>query len=219
MTEEEKKKAIWQLQELNRSGVISDSEMNEKINMMESVDCQTERHRRSSTTKEIKPGMDSGMKIALSIILIILAIVAIVTVSEIPKGDEKKSEIKSSLDQLMDGAENNYQHANSASGSANASKATYSSTSYISKDDEATAISMAQELVKKELKSPSTASFPWDFNAYTVTRKGDQFTVKGYVDAQNSFGAKLRNKFEACFTLEKVGTKYKGTKIYTLIYE
>ena len=92
-------------------------------------------------------------------------------------------------------------------------------TSYISEDDRANAITMAQELVKKELKSPSTASFPWDFNAYTVTRKGDQFTVKGYVDAQNSFGAKIRNKFEACFTLEMVGTKYKGTKIYTLIYE
>ena len=92
-------------------------------------------------------------------------------------------------------------------------------STYVSKDDEATAISMAQVMVKNELKAPSTASFPWDFNEYTVTKKGNQYTVKGYVDAQNSFGVKIRTKFETCFTVEMVGSKYKGTKIYTLIYE
>ncbi len=91
-------------------------------------------------------------------------------------------------------------------------------TNVLTKDEKAEAIAMAQEMVKAELKAPSTASFPWDASAYTITKSGNQYTVKGYVDAQNSFGAKIRSTFEACFTYEMVGTKYKIHKVYTLIY-
>ena len=88
----------------------------------------------------------------------------------------------------------------------------------LTSDQKAEAIAMAQEMVKAELKAPSTASFPWDSNAYTIKKDGNQYTVKGYVDAQNGFGAKVRSTFETCFTYEIVGTKYKIHKVYTLIY-
>lgn len=53
----------------------------------------------------------------------------------------------------------------------------------------------AQDAVKEELKAPSTAKFPWDYESY-VTDNGDgTYTVTSYVDAENSFGAKIRSKF------------------------
>ena len=103
--------------------------------------------------------------------------------------------------------------------SSNSSTPTYSKAHKgLTVDQEAEAIAMAKEMVKAELKAPSTASFPWDASAYAITKSGNQYTVKGYVDAQNSFGAKIRSTFEACFTYEMVGTKYKIHKVYTLIY-
>lgn len=104
--------------------------------------------------------------------------------------------------------------------SRNTSTPTYSTTHKgLTVEQEAEAIAMAKEMVKAELKAPSTASFPWDSSAYTITKSGNQYTVKGYVDAQNSFGAKIRSKFEACFTYEMEGAKYRIHKVYTLIYE
>lgn len=53
----------------------------------------------------------------------------------------------------------------------------------------------AQEAVKNELKSPSTADFPWGYDDY-VTDNGDgTYSVSAYVDAENSFGAKVRSNF------------------------
>lgn len=65
-------------------------------------------------------------------------------------------------------------------------------------DTEATvAWIMAKRFVKDSLKSPSTASFGNQVcNDDTVTRTGPHsFEVRGWVDAQNSFGATLRNRF------------------------
>ncbi len=51
-----------------------------------------------------------------------------------------------------------------------------------------------QSFVKRTLKAPATASFPsLDFNAFKG--KDDRYIVSSYVDAENSFGAKLRSKF------------------------
>lgn len=47
------------------------------------------------------------------------------------------------------------------------------------------------EWIKAQLKAPSTADFtdePWDVD-------GDVYTATGSVDAQNSFGAKLRSRY------------------------
>lgn len=51
---------------------------------------------------------------------------------------------------------------------------------------------MAEQFVRKSLKAPSTADFPW-YNPDHVKYRGDNtWVVHSYVDAQNSFGAKLR---------------------------
>ena len=53
----------------------------------------------------------------------------------------------------------------------------------------------AEDAVKLELKAPSTAKFPWFDESY-ITDNGDgTYIVSAYVDADNSFGAKIRNNF------------------------
>ena len=56
---------------------------------------------------------------------------------------------------------------------------------------------MATQFVERRLKAPSTAKFPWmSDDGVSVSRlPGCKYRVIGYVDAQNSFGAKLRNRF------------------------
>lgn len=60
---------------------------------------------------------------------------------------------------------------------------------------------MAQDFVKQNLKSPSTASFGSLFSDYqspddTVSVLGNgKYRVRGWVDSQNSFGAMLRTRF------------------------
>jgi hypothetical protein len=50
----------------------------------------------------------------------------------------------------------------------------------------------AEDFVKGRLRAPATA----DFQAYNATNIGGcNFVVKGYVDAQNGFGAKLRSAY------------------------
>lgn len=62
------------------------------------------------------------------------------------------------------------------------------------------AIVMAQQFVEKNLKSPRSAKFPWSFdeyNVYALEGEGyeNSYEVNGYVDAENSFGAMIRNQF------------------------
>lgn len=65
--------------------------------------------------------------------------------------------------------------------------------------DKYDAIAIAETKVKGQLKSPSTAKF-CKISEYTVSLSGDTWTVKGYVDAQNGFGATLRSDFIVRFT-------------------
>jgi len=54
-----------------------------------------------------------------------------------------------------------------------------------------------KEAVTSELKSPATADFP-NLPEITFKKVGDcSYTVSGYVDAQNSFGATVRSAFDA----------------------
>lgn len=48
-----------------------------------------------------------------------------------------------------------------------------------------------QEVVKKNLKTPSTASF----SNVSASGTDGSYTVTGEVDSQNSFGAMIRNRF------------------------
>ena len=56
---------------------------------------------------------------------------------------------------------------------------------------------MSHEFVKKRLKSPSTAEFPSITSSGVFTSYlGDcVHMITGYVDAQNSFGAVIRNEY------------------------
>ena len=63
--------------------------------------------------------------------------------------------------------------------------------------------SACKDWVKDQLKAPSTA----DFNDVTASGSGP-WTVVGSVDAENSFGAKLRNRWTCTIRLE--GDTYRG---------
>ena len=57
---------------------------------------------------------------------------------------------------------------------------------------------MAEHFVEQRLKSPSTAKFG-PYREMTIISTGGEceFLVSSYVDAQNSFGAMMRNNFTA----------------------
>ena len=72
--------------------------------------------------------------------------------------------------------------------------------------DEYDAWTAATDVVKNNLKAPSTAEFCSKSSA-TIEQHGNTWTIKGYVDAENSFGAKLRNDFTVVITFTS-STKY-----------
>jgi len=54
----------------------------------------------------------------------------------------------------------------------------------------------AEDFVKDHLRSPGTADFGWQRADKCVTDLGEgQYCVKGWVDAQNAFGAIVRSDF------------------------
>lgn len=57
------------------------------------------------------------------------------------------------------------------------------------------ALVFAKDVIKRTLKAPSTATFE-DVHAYELSNLKDVWAVNGYVDSQNSYGAKLRNVWE-----------------------
>lgn len=76
-------------------------------------------------------------------------------------------------------------------------------------------ITTSQEAVKKSLKAPSTAKFPWSFNEYNIKETNSEnkdmtiYYVSGYVDAENSFGAKIRSNFIVEMECTKDLSKYR----------
>lgn len=82
------------------------------------------------------------------------------------------------------------------------------------------ALSAAQTLVKEALKTPTTAKFPKSGSEYSITCDGADYKVSGYVDAQNIYGAMLRQKWFASFTMHKAGGyNYEISNRYVEIYE
>lgn len=64
-------------------------------------------------------------------------------------------------------------------------------------DDKYWAAYAAKELVSKTLKAPGSAEWPdiSEFETLPVAGKKNTWRVNGYVDATNSYGAKLRTTF------------------------
>ena len=73
-----------------------------------------------------------------------------------------------------------------------------------------TACTFTQKIVRSHLKAPATAEFPScygsNINEYYIRANQDRdtFIVQGYVDAQNSFGAMMRTRYEA--TMSRTGS-------------
>jgi hypothetical protein len=65
-----------------------------------------------------------------------------------------------------------------------------------SSQGDAGAYNACKTYVKGQLKAPSTASFA----DHSVTHNGSTYTVTGAVDAENSFGAKIRNTYTCSVT-------------------
>lgn len=81
------------------------------------------------------------------------------------------------------------------------------------------AVAAAQKLVKSELKSPSTAQFPAAADAYSVSRDEANWIVSGYVDAQNSFGAVIRENWTASFKMKEQSNSQYSLTEYTVTFD
>lgn len=72
---------------------------------------------------------------------------------------------------------------------------------------------LAEKVVTASLKSPSTAKFPFSYNdeGVSFSKSGNTYTVTGWVDAENSYGATLRNNFTVTMTKSGYGSDAKFT--------
>jgi hypothetical protein len=69
---------------------------------------------------------------------------------------------------------------------------------------------ICQERVAAELKAPSTADFP-GYDERSISHSGVDWFVTSYVDAQNSFGAKLRTHYTCTASFNP------GTSTYSIM--
>lgn len=83
-----------------------------------------------------------------------------------------------------------------------------SSTSSSPNGDDVGAYVACQQWVEEQLKAPSTAEFPTT-SSVDISNKGAQWTVNGYVDAQNGFGAMIRTDF-TCTATHTGDGNYRG---------
>jgi hypothetical protein len=60
---------------------------------------------------------------------------------------------------------------------------------------------VSQDFVSSELKTPSEAEYP-TFNDSFVTISGNIYTIRSYVDSQNSFGANIRSSYTCILKFE-----------------
>ncbi len=60
------------------------------------------------------------------------------------------------------------------------------------------AYAFMQDAVRRSLKAPSSASFPWmsDIKVVSISLARCEFGIVGYVDSQNGFGAMLRTYYQ-----------------------
>jgi hypothetical protein len=67
---------------------------------------------------------------------------------------------------------------------------------------------LAEDVVKSQLKSPSSAKFPFSYadEDVSITKSSNKYTVKSWVEAENSFGETLRSNFTV--TMTKSGFKF-----------
>lgn len=76
----------------------------------------------------------------------------------------------------------------------------------VTDDELGTCWALAKDVVKSNLKSLYSAKFPFSYRSdwVLITKSGNTYIVKAWVDADNSFGANIRSDFTV--TMEKSGT-------------
>lgn len=77
---------------------------------------------------------------------------------------------------------------------------------YEGKINEFAFISWCQRLARVQLKAPATAEFERRPEVFRLTGVKNAYIIKSYVDAQNSFGALMRNRFQCAGVAESADT-------------
>lgn len=78
-----------------------------------------------------------------------------------------------------------------------------------------------QDRISSYLKAPATAKFPYYDKSFVKIKKKDEktgiiiFTINSYVDAENSFGALLRNHYK-CDVMYDPRPEAKGKELHLL---
>lgn len=86
-----------------------------------------------------------------------------------------------------------------------------------SSSEDLLAYNYAEDFVKQQLKSPSTAKFPgiWDGKRDHITKLGNrEYKINSYVDSQNGFGAMLRSNWSCVIYFEGDKVGYRDLIIY-----
>lgn len=113
--------------------------------------------------------------------------------------------VKKNRDTIYDDYEHSETHLSASKrSSSSASNTTPSTTAGSSNKDsyghtKGDAFAIAEKAVKGKLKSPSTAKF-CSVTEATIGCSGNTWVVRGWVDAQNGFGATVRTQFAVTFT-------------------
>ena len=96
----------------------------------------------------------------------------------------------------------------------------YEKDKYYDENYQGTIIANVQEEVKKQLKSPKSADFPWGFDEYNITYQGESddglymYSVESYVDAENAFGAEIRSEYMCMIHATKDLKQYRAVVIF-----
>lgn len=79
------------------------------------------------------------------------------------------------------------------------------------------AYSAAQDIMRQNLRAPSTAEFPWiTASGVSVVRVSEcNFMVTGYVDAQNGFGAMIRTRYAMRLNYNRATNVYRASDLTT----
>ena len=96
----------------------------------------------------------------------------------------------------------------------------YEKDKYYDENYQGTIIANVQEEVKKQLKSPKSADFPWGFNEYNITYQGESedglymYSVESYVDAENAFGTEIRSEYMCMIHVTKDLKQYRAAVVF-----
>ena len=83
-----------------------------------------------------------------------------------------------------------------SNGKAKGDSARYNASNH----DAGMACIMAEKLIRPQLKAPKSAEFDYADCKQSATRSGNTWTLRSYVDADNSFGAHIRTRYVAKLT-------------------